>query len=470
MARKKYIAENVTVLSFAHKGHCMGRDEQGQIYLLENAVPGDVVHLDVRRKKKGLPYGRPKDFVTLSPFRTEARCDHFGECGGCKWQNFAYDAQLEQKQLQVENAVHRIGHLKNVLIEPIVPAPEIYYYRNKLEYSFSAQRWVTKSEAAKEGIIDKTDALGFHAPGVFDKVVQIETCHLQSEPTNAIRNAIYAYAKKNQLSFYHPRLNQGFLRNIIVRTATTGEVMLTMVFGESDDPAIHAMMTFLKEQFPKVTTLLYFVNTKLNDTVFDLPVHVFEGRGFIYEMLGEVRYKIGPKSFFQTNPGQAKQLYDLIIDYADFKGDEIVYDLYTGVGSIGLYVARSCKSVVGIEEIPQAIEDAIENAQINQISNARFLVGDVKDVLNPSFEQQYGKPDIIITDPPRVGMHKDVINTILQLSAPTLIYISCNPATQARDFELLAHKYEVIKIRPVDMFPHTNHIESVALLRLKMKT
>lgn len=469
MAKKRWIAPNVRIVSIAEKGMCIGRDEEGRVYLVEFAVPGDVVDVEVRRKKKGLPFGAPARIVQPSPDRVEPKCRYFGGCGGCKWQNLRYEAQLQQKATMVKEALTRIGGVRNAVFDPIVPCPRVFYYRNKLEYSFSARRWLTRSEieSAPPNALRKDKALGFHAPGVFDKVVDVEHCYLQEEPSNAIKNFIRQYAFDHGLSFYNYRRHQGFLRSLIIRIATTGQVMVTLVFGEDHPDQIAALLSAVRQQFPQLTTLCYFINTKQNDSLFDLTPHIFDGPGYIIEQLDNIRYKIGPKSFFQTNSYQAVALYRSVVEMACINKTDTVYDLYTGVGGIALFVAPYARHVLGIETVEEAVRDARENAELNQCTNAAFRTGDVADVLHPEVWNRHGKPDVLITDPPRSGMHRRVIDHLIQLAPKRIVYVSCNPATQARDIALLSEYYHTVRVRPFDLFPHTAHVETIALLQRK---
>ena len=398
--------------------------------------------------------------------RVDPICQHFGICGGCKWQHYQYESQLKQKHKAVENALLRIGKIEVEDFQPILAAPATSFYRNKLEFSFSNKRWLTAEELNAD-ISNLEDVLGFHKSGAFDKIVNIENCWLQPNPSNDIRNFVRTLAHKLELSFYDARAHEGFMRNMVIRVSSLGEVMLIFSFGANKKEVIQQFFTELLAAFPKITSLYYCINTKVNDFLLDLDMKLYHGEPFIKEQLGHVLFKIGPKSFFQTNTHQAKRLYDTVVEFADLKGHENVYDLYTGIGSIALYVAKFCKQVVGIEEVAPAIEDAKANASMNQVNNAQFYAGDVKTILTDKFATEHGKPDLLITDPPRAGMHANVVEMLLKLSAPKLIYVSCNPATQARDLAILKQKYKVEKVRPVDMFPHTHHIENVALLRLK---
>lgn len=463
---KKKIVPSITITGIADKGKSVGRMEDGQVIFVEDAIPGDVVEVEVYNKKKGFFQGKATTIHHYSIDRTTPFCEHFGVCGGCKWQHLSYEAQLRHKQATVENALQRIGKIEVQELQPILPAERTTYYRNKLEYSFSNKKWLTKAQI-ESGITNREDVLGFHRAGAFDKVVNVNHCWLQPEPSNAIRNRIRAIAIQQGLSFYDARANTGFLRNMIIRVSSVGEIMLIMAFHEDEPEKYKPLLDQILKDFPTLTTLLYCINPKVNDYLMDLDMITYFGKGYIQEKLRNVYFRIGPKSFFQTNTHQGKRLYDTVVEFADLQGTENVYDLYTGIGSIALYVAQQARQVVGIEEIEAAIEDAKVNADLNKISNAIFYAGDVRNILTPQFAEEHGKPDLLITDPPRAGMHTDVVKMLLQLSSPKLVYVSCNPATQARDLNLLSEQYEVIKVRPVDMFPHTHHIESVALLKLK---
>ncbi len=465
--RRKKIVENIKISGIADKGKSVGRDANGKVYFVTGAIPGQIVDVLVLRKKKGVDQGIVKNLKQESPYAIEPKCDHFGVCGGCKWQNFDYQQQLSRKEQNVKDAMRRIGGLDDTLVEPILASKEIYTYRNKLEYSFSTKRWLSDAEIQSDEKVEQSPALGFHAPGTYDKIVEIDTCHLQDDLSNKIRNEIGAFAKANEYSYYDFREHKGDLRNIIVRNTTLGQWMVTISFGTSDLDKIEKLCDHLLTSFPQITTLAYVINKKLNDTIVDLDVIPYHGPGCIEEKLGDIQFQIGPKSFFQTNSKQAKILYDHAKKMADLNGDELVFDLYSGIGSIGLYLADSCKMVVGIETIEAAVKDAEVNRQINEIGNAAFLVGDVKDVLTEEFVDSYGKPDVVITDPPRAGMHKDVVETLIELKAKKIVYISCNPATQARDLKLLSEIYTVEGMQPVDMFPHTSHIENIAVLKLR---
>ena len=464
--RKKKTIEGIEVIDIADKGHSIARTQEGEIILLDGAVPGDNVNAVILRKKKGMKFGKVLHTNLYSEYRSDPFCDHFEQCGGCKWQNLNYSKQVELKEKAVKAAIRRIAQDDEEKVEPILRAEKTRYYRNKLEYAFSNKRWLTEEEVASGEDFSARNAVGFHRAGAFDKVVEVEQCHLQENLSNEIRNFVRDFAKKHELSFYDIRNNHGLLRNLTIRNTSIGEWMVTVSFGEQCEK-VAFLMEALCAQFKEVTSWHYVINEKLNDSIFDLPVVNFEGKTGIIEKLGHIKCHIGPKSFFQTNSEQALQLYKVAMDYAQLSSSNVMYDLYTGTGTIALFAAKSCKSVVGIEQIPEAIEDANANKKRNQITNCEFLVGDVKDVLSVDFKEKYGAPDVLMTDPPRAGMHPDVVSTILALEAPKVVYISCNPSTQARDILLLKEKYELMKCKPVDMFPHTSHIESVALLKLK---
>jgi 23S rRNA (uracil1939-C5)-methyltransferase len=464
--RKPQIFEKVSFTGIADKGKSVGRDEQGRVVFVEEVAPGDVADVLVIRKRKGVWVGVAQQMHEYSPDRTEPFCKHYWHCGGCKWQHLKYEAQVRHKQKVVEDTLARIGKVDIKEMLPIKGAEATTHYRNKLEFSFSNKRWLTPEELNTE-VSNEEDVLGFHRAGAFDKVIDIEECWLQPDPSNELRNGIRALAIEQGLSFHDAREHVGFMRQVMFRITSLGEVLVLMSFHEDKPELYKPFMDALLARFPNITTLCYCINTKLNDFLFDLDMYTYYGKGYVEEKLGHVRFKVGPKSFFQTNTFQAEALYNTVVDFADLKGEENVYDLYTGIGSIGLYVAQHCKQVVGIEEIPEAIEDAKKNAALNDIDNCVFYAGDVKDILTPEFAVKHGKPDLLITDPPRAGMHAKVVDMLLQLEAPRMVYVSCNPATQARDLQLLSEKYEVLKSQAVDMFPHTHHIENVVLLSLR---
>lgn len=465
--RKARRVDNISIIDFAHKGKTIGKGEDGFVYLIEGPVPGDVVNAIYYKKKKGLRIAKAIEYPVLSERRTEPRCEHFGVCGGCKWQHTQYDSQLYFKEKSVRDAIERIAHDDGTKVEAILPCTDIYNYRNKIEYSFCNSRWISEEEVESGADITNRNAAGFHRPGVFNKVVDISTCHLQDNLGNEIRLFIRNHALEKGYSFFDYSNQTGLLRNLTLRNTSIGEWMVTVVFRDDNPDEIEDIMSLLAVKFPQITSLHFVINQKQNDTLYDQTYILYKGKPKMEERLGNIRYEIGPKSFFQTNSAQAKNLFDVAVDLADLKETDIVYDLYTGLGSIALYIASQCQKVIGIEEIPQAIEDAKDNQLLNGIENASFYAGDCKDILTLDFMHIHGKPDVVITDPPRAGMHETVIKTLLSIEAPKIVYISCNPATQARDLLLLSDKYELLKVKPVDMFPHTQHIESVALLRLK---
>lgn len=465
------ILEHISFFDITHDGKAVGKFEE-QIVFAEQAVPGDIADVQVFRKKKSFYEGKAIRIEKPSPLRTDPFCSHFGVCGGCKWQHLSYEAQLQFKQKQVSDALERLAKLERSTILPIIGAPTSRHYRNKLEFTFSNKRWLDRVDMGNEQENLDRDALGFHVPGRFDKIVSVDTCYLQEEPSNEIRNRIFAFAKASGFTFYDLREHSGLLRNLIIRNTGIGEWMVVMVFAQQDEEAIAKMMDFIAETFPQLVSLLYIVNTKKNDTIFDQDIHVWKGRDHIFEefttALGKkIRYKIGPKSFFQTNSTQAMELYRITAELAGLTGKEHVYDLYTGAGTIAAFVASDAKQVVGVEYVPEAIVDAKINAEMNGLKNTLFYAGDMKDILTDDFCAQHGRPDVVITDPPRAGMHADVVAMLLRLAAPKIVYVSCNPATQARDMLLLAEKYDVQSVQSVDMFPHTQHVETVALLTLK---
>lgn len=469
MARKKkrIILENVKFTGVADRGKAVGRDSEGRVVFSVGPVPGDVADVLVIKKRKSYMDARPLEYKQLSKERVEPFCTHYDFCGGCKWQHLDYGAQVKYKEQVVRDAVNRLAGMDAEEFLPILAGERTRYYRNKLEFSFSNKRWLSSEEIKNPEICNKEEVLGFHASGSFDKIIDINECFLQPEPSNAIRNFVKEKTRELGFKYFDIRENSGFMRLLTMRITDLGEIMLIFSFYQDDQQKISALLNAVKEEFPQITSLLYCINAKRNDTFLDLPIRNWAGQDYIEEQLGHVRFKIGPKSFFQTNTQQGKVLYDTVLEFADMQGDENVYDLYTGIGSIALYMAHQCKQVVGIEEVAAAIDDAKENAELNGIENTVFYAGDVKDILTDDFAQKHGKPDLLVTDPPRAGMHPKVVDMLLQLEAPKMVYVSCNPATQARDLKLLKEKYDLVKIRPVDMFPHTHHIESVALLSLK---
>jgi 23S rRNA (uracil1939-C5)-methyltransferase len=462
---KKRFFENVSIIDIAEEGKGVGKADDFVLFV-DKGVPGDIADIEVYRSKKNFGEGKIAELKTPSEYRTQPFCEHFGTCGGCKWQHMTYAAQLKFKQKSVADALTRIAKIEIDGMLPIVPSPADKYYRNKLEYTFSNKRWLNDGENRTDEVLNM-NALGFHIPGRFDKILDINHCWLQAEPSNTLRNSIREFVIANGYSFYDLKGHSGALRNLIVRTSSTGETMVIVVFAYADEEEVNKLMGFIDRQFPEITSLLYIINQKKNDTIFDQEVLVCKGSEFIYEEMEGIRFRIGPKSFYQTNSIQALHLYEIACDFADFKGDELVYDLYTGAGTIANFIARHVKEVVGIEYVPTAIEDAKINSAINNITNTKFYAGDMKDVLAADFVAEHGKPDVIITDPPRAGMHPDVVKRLMEIEAKKIVYVSCNAATQARDLLVLKEKYDTVKIQPVDMFPHTQHVENVVLLVLK---
>jgi 23S rRNA (uracil1939-C5)-methyltransferase len=520
---KKIVLEKVLVENYAAEGKSLAR-QNGKVIFIENVVPGDVVDISLRKSKKDWAEGYPIQFHSFSRERVQPFCQHFGVCGGCQWQMLPYSQQLIYKQQQVFDNLKRIGKIDLPEMLPIAGAEETKFYRNKLEYTFSTKEFTvekpapsgspnrgetnTQSQApirlppigeatgTQEQLKQETSnnnkdtqtselmsgakassiggglgeaALGFHAKGFFDKVVDIQKCWLQAEPTNELRNAIREFARNNNLSFYDIRNHQGLLRTMQVRICTTGEMMVNIVFGNKNEIEIKKVLQFITTQFPQITTVLYTINLKMNDSLHDQQPIIYKGKGYVIEKLEDFNFKIGPKSFFQTNTKQAEKLYRITREFAELTGEQIVYDLYCGTGSIGIFCSRQAKKIIGVEAIEEAVRDAKENALLNKIDHAQFFTGDVIDVCTDSFFAEHGKPDVVITDPPRAGMHEKLVKKILEIEAPLVVYVSCNPATQARDLNLLDEKYSVIKVQPVDMFPHTHHIENVVQLKLKRK-
>lgn len=472
--QEKKLLANIEVVDIAEEGKGVGKTDDLVIFI-EKAVPGDIVDVELIRKKKNFAEAKITAIKQESANRIEAFCMHFGICGGCKWQHMDYQAQLLFKQKSVENALSRIGKVDTSSMENILPSSQTTYYRNKLEYTFSNKRWLTAEDVASDEE-QEMNALGFHVPLRFDKILKVEHCYLQKDPSNAIRNELNAFALERGISYYDLRNHAGALRNLMIRTATTGDLMVVVVFAYPTEEQIAQVMEFLKARFPEISSLQYIVNQKKNDTIFDQEIITYSGKDHIFEEMAlpnrseRLQFKIGAKSFYQTNSEQAYELYRITKEFADLKGTELVYDLYTGAGTIANFVALDAKQVIGIEYVPSAIEDAKLNSKINGIENTLFFAGDMKDVLTPDFMAAHGKPDLVITDPPRAGMHPDVVARLLALEAPRMVYVSCNAATQARDLALLNEKYEVKRIKPVDMFPHTQHVENVVLLALKSCT
>jgi len=464
--RKPIFHHNLEMIDIAVKGMSVGKTEDGKVIFVENVAPGDVVDVKVVKKKKSHSIAFPINWHKYSDDRVEPFCKHYDVCGGCRWQHVTYESQIFYKEKSVRDAIKRLAKVEPTEFLPIIPCEQTQYYRNKLEFSFSNKRWLTKEEVASD-VSNLEDVLGFHKAGAFDKIVNVDHCHLQGDPSNDLRNIIRELAKEQGISFYDMRANTGIMRHILVRTTSLGETMLIVSFHKNEKKVIKDLLDAVLEKFPDLTSIFYCINHKVNDYVLDLDMINYHGKPFIEELLGHVRFKIGPKSFFQTNTKQAKILYDVAVDFAGLTGKENVYDLYTGIGSIALYLAKTAKHVVGVEEVEDAIKDAKENMAINEIENCTFYAGDVRKILTEEFAEKHGKPDVVITDPPRAGMHPKVVDMFLKLESPRIVYVSCNPATQARDIALLNEKYDLLKIQPVDMFPHTHHIETVALLELK---
>ena len=466
MAKKKNpVLKEIRIERMAAEGKCVARHE-GQVIFVKDVAPGDLVDLRITRRKKKFFEAIPLHFHELSAVRTEPFCSHFGICGGCKWQHIPYETQLSYKQQQVIDDFERIGKAPIGEVKPILPSDETTYYRNKLEFTFSVNRWLTREEISSGEDFDRR-ALGFHIPQSFEKILPISHCYLQADPSNAIRLALDAFAKRNQISFYNHVNHRGILRNLIIRTSNTGQALVVVQFGgdaEDEQEIVQQVMEFLDKDFPEITSLQYIINPKKNDTYYDLPVHHYAGEEFISEQMEDLTFRISPKAFFQTNSRQAYKLYQATRKLAALSGEEVVYDLYTGTGTIANYIARQARQVIGMEYIEEAVEDARVNSRINQVNNVSFYAGDIKEQLNDTFIQQHQKPHVVITDPPRNGMHPDVVNRLLEIAPERIVYISCNPATQARDVALLHQQYEVKVIQPVDMFPHTHHVENIALL------
>jgi 23S rRNA (uracil1939-C5)-methyltransferase len=458
--------KDLKIIDAGSDGRAVGKYED-RVVFVPFVVPGDVIDVQVTKKKKSLMEARLIKITEFSDRRTEPECKHFGVCGGCKWQNMKYEEQLFFKQKQVEESLKRIGKIDLPEISPIKGSEQVFFYRNKLEYTFSNKKWLTDFSKDIDFAERNMNGLGFHKPGMWDRILDIEKCYLQEEPSNAIRLAVRKYALENELKFYDVKQRIGLLRNLIIRNTSTGEIMVILVVNYFDQTQVNGLLNFVSEQFPQITSLMYIVNPKQNDTIYDLDVKLFKGEAFITEEMEDLQFKIGPKSFYQTNSHQAYELYKVAREFADLKGEEIVYDLYTGTGTIALFVAAKAAKVVGIESVPEAIEDAKENAALNKIENTSFFAGDMLKVLNDEFVASNGTPDVIITDPPRAGMHEKVVKQILSILPKRIVYVSCNPASQARDVALLDDAYEVKKVQPVDMFPHTHHVENVMLLELR---
>jgi 23S rRNA (uracil1939-C5)-methyltransferase len=470
--RKKPLFTEVEVLETAAEGKSLAKVNE-KVLFIPQTVPGDVVDVQVTRKRKKYMEGRVVKFHKYSEKRVEPFCEHFGVCGGCKWQFLSYEDQLSNKQQTVVDALQRIGKIELPEIKSILPAPETTFYRNKLEFTFSNKEWLTQEQIESDKEFKSRNALGFHVPGRFDKVLDINKCWLQANPSNAIRNWVRDYALANNLEFFDLREQKGFLRNLIIRTATSGEYMVIFSFYRENENERTDLLTAFQKEFPEITSLQYVINSKANDTIADQEIICFAGRDYILEEMqafkndAVLKFKIGPKSFYQTNSKQAEKLYEVAAKMANIESDEVVYDFYTGTGTIANYIASQAQKVVGVEYVAEAIEDAKFNAKQNEINNCSFFAGDLKDVFTDDFVAEHGKADVVITDPPRAGMHQNVVDQLLKLEAGRIIYVSCNPSTQARDLQLLDEKYKVIEVQPVDMFPQTHHVENVVLLKLK---
>ncbi|MDO5608867.1 MAG: 23S rRNA (uracil(1939)-C(5))-methyltransferase RlmD [Capnocytophaga sp.] len=462
--KQNLIFENVEVVDAGARGKSVAKAPDGRVIFLADAIPGDVVDVQTTKKRKAYFEGKTIRIHKKSDRRTKPVCEHFGYCGGCKWQNMNYESQLFYKQKEVENNLVRLGKIQIPEMTPILGSEKTYFYRNKMEFSFSDTRWLTPEEIKNADDIDNRNGLGFHISGAWDKILDIEKCHLQEDPSNAIRLAVKQFALENEMPFFSPRNQSGFLRSMMIRTASTGEIMLVIQFFEENKRNREKLLDFIYGKFPQITSLQYIINGKPNDSIYDQEVICYKGNDSIYEEMEGLRFKINAKSFYQTNSAQAYELYKVVRDFASLSGNELVYDLYTGTGTIAQFVARKARKVVGVEAVPEAIADAKANAENNKIDNVSFVVGDMKNVFNEAFITENGTPDIIITDPPRDGMHKDVVEQILRIAPPKVVYVSCNSATQARDLALMDAAYKVTKVRPVDMFPQTHHVENVVLL------
>ena len=461
---KNKVFSNLEVIDAGAKGKTIAKAPDGKVVFLPNAVPGDVVDVQTYKQRKGYYEGKATAFHTYSDKRTEPACEHFGTCGGCKWQHMDYSHQLYYKEKEVINNLKRIGHLELPEITPILGSKEQYFYRNKMEFSFSDSRWLTVEEIASTEDLGDRNALGFHIPGMWDKILDVKKCWLQSDPSNAIRNTVKNFALKHEIPFFNTRQQTGVLRTLMIRNTSVGELMVVVQFFKEDDTKRIALLEHLKTTFPEITSLQYIINGKANDTIYDQEVICYHGRDHIFEEMEGLSFKINAKSFYQTNSDQAYNLYKITRDFAGLTGKELVYDLYTGTGTIAQFVAKYALKVIGVESVPDAISAAKENAILNTIDNVDFFVGDMKNVFNREFIATHGHPDVIITDPPRDGMHKDVVAQILEIGAEKIVYVSCNSATQARDLAMLDSDYIISKTQAVDMFPQTHHVENVVLL------
>ncbi|MEZ4853871.1 23S rRNA (uracil(1939)-C(5))-methyltransferase RlmD [Flavobacterium sp.] len=461
---ERIVFEHIEIVDAGAKGVSVAKAPDGKVIFIPNVVPGDIVDIQTTKIRKAYYEGKATKFHSLSKDRVEPICKHFGSCGGCKWQNMNYEKQLFYKNQEVENNLKRIGKIELPDFEPILGSEKQFFYRNKMEFGFSNARWFTDEEIKSGVAFPHKNALGFHVPKMWDKILDIEKCYLQQDPSNAIRNEIKAFAVANNLAFYDARNMEGFLRTLMIRTASTGEIMVLVQFFEENIAQRELLLNFIANRFPEITSLLYVINNKGNDTLYDQDIQLYKGRDYILEEMEGLQFSINAKSFYQTNSEQAYELYKITRDFAGLTGEELVYDLYTGTGTIAQFVAKKAKKVVGVEAVPEAIADAKENAKRNNTTNCDFFVGDMKNVFNDEFIAANGQPDVIITDPPRDGMHKDVVAQILKIAPKRVVYVSCNSATQARDLALLDEKYKVTRVKPVDMFPQTHHVENVVLL------
>ena len=460
------LLEKITITDIGAEGNALAR-VNNQVVFVPMLIPGDIADIKIIRKRKNYMEGRAIRFHKYSPDRITPVCRHFGVCGGCKWQHLPYELQLRYKQKQVVDNLSRIGKIILPDITPIKGSPEVFRYRNKLEFSFSDRRWLTTEEINSDHDFEKEDALGFHVPGIYDKVLDITECHLQPEPSNVIRNSVRRYAHKNSFRFFNPRQQTGFLRNLVIRNSVAGKFMVIVVFFHDEPERRDRLLDYLATEFSCITSLYYVINSKRNDSLSDQDPVLFSGEDHITEEMNGLKFRIGPKSFFQTNTLQATSLYSIVLEMAGLKGKEIVYDLYTGTGTIANFIASKAGKVIGIEYIDEAVEDAALNSALNNISNTEFIAGDIRKIMSDDFIRKQGSPDIILTDPPRAGMHKDVVNKIIEAEPHKIVYISCNPATQARDIELLSSGYRITRVQPVDMFPQTHHVENIVLLESK---
>ena len=465
MSKKNKKFSSVEIIDIGSKGLSIAKSDDGIVLMVKKGVPGDVVDIETYRKKKNYYLGNITKYHSKSDLRTKAECEHFGTCGGCKWQDVLYDAQTNLKERKIKYAVQHV--FDNCKIEPIIKCENQYFYRNKLEFSFTDNRWLTNEEISNSGTDLERRGVGFHISGMWDKVVDINKCHLQPDPSNQIRLSVKDFAIKNNISFHNSRSKKGLLRGIMIRNTSLDQFMVIIQFFENDINSIELILNHLKNKFKQLSSIQYIINSKGNDSIYDQKINLFHGEEYIEEMIGELKFKIFPKSFFQTNTNQTIKLYQVVKDLANLKGNEIVYDLYSGLGTITQFLAKEASKVIGIESIGEAVISARESAVYNNINNVEFEAGDMKKIFTSEFISKHGNPDVIITDPPRDGMHKDVIKEILNLDTKTIVYVSCNPSTQCRDLELLKVKYDIHKTQPVDMFPHTDHVENIVLLKLK---